>query len=150
MLNIVAAGILPLALSNCANKTVANLVPPAAGTATGSIKVDSLTQVATRSRIIPGAPNCSPGRNSAAAVPWQTSEEGIEVTTNRLSPVEGYNQVTTGTGNLLQGGGVLGVGIGSAKGKLGTRINNHTSSYSKSGVRLGGCADPDSPYIIGN
>lgn len=151
LMNIIAAGIMPMALCHCTT-TVAHHVPSARGTATGDIKVDMLTQVATQSRIVPGcvAPTCAPGRNSVAAAPkWVTSDEGIVISTNRLSPVEGYNHVTSGTGNLLQGGGVLTFGIGAAKGKLRPRTNIHTSSTSTSGVHLGGCADPNSPYIYG-
>jgi len=158
MLNYFAAGILPLALSNCANKTVANLVPPAAGTATGSIKVDSLTQVSTVSRIVPGSvtPTCGPGRNAVASAPqWTTSNEGITVTTNRMAPVEGYNHVASGTGNLLQGGGVLTGGIGILKGKMRSTTNirnsaNATSSSTSSATFPTPCADPNSPYIFGN
>jgi hypothetical protein len=152
LMNILAAGILPMALCNCTT-TVADHVPMARGTATGEIKVDPLTQVSTFSRIVPGsvAPTCAPGRNAVlAAPPWATSNEGIAIATNRLAPVEGYNHVASGTGNLLQGGGVLTFGIGAARGKLRSQTNVHSSSTSTSGVNLGGCTDPTSPYIYGN
>jgi hypothetical protein len=151
LMNILAAGVLPLALCNCTT-TVAHHVPAARGTATGDIKVDALTSVATQSRIVPGCvtPTCAPGRTSlASAAPWTTSNEGITVTTNRLSKVEGFNQVASGVGNLAQGAGVLTLGIGAVNGKLGTRVNNSSYSSSRSGVHLGGCANPDSPYIYG-
>ena len=147
MLNIVAAGILPLALSNCST-TVADHVPPARGTATGQIKVDALTQVSTVSRIVPGsgAPTCAPGRNAIASAPqWTTSNEGITVTTNRLSKVEGFNQVASGVGNLAQGAGVLTLGIGAVNGKLGTRVNNSSYSRSSASIRPGECG----PYVYG-
>lgn len=78
---------------------------------------------------------------------WVTTAEGITVTTNRISGAEGYNHVASGTGNLLQGGGVLTGGIGIARGKLRSHINNNVNS--RSGVHLGGCTDPNSPYIYG-
>ena len=125
-------------------------MPAARGTATGDIKVDALTSVATSSRIVPGVtPTCAPGRASVAAAPWTTSNEGIVITTNRMSKVEGFNQIATGAGNLAQGAGVLTLGISAAKGKLGTRVNNssYSNSSSTSGVTLGGCND--TPYIYG-
>jgi hypothetical protein len=147
LMNILAAGVLPLALCHCAT-TVADHVPPARGTATGQIKVDALTSVATQSRIV--APTCTPSRNSvASAAPWTTSNEGITVTTNRMSKVEGFNQIASGVGNLAQGAGVLTLGFGAANGKMGTRVNNSSYSSSSAKVRLGGCTNPDSPYIIG-
>lgn len=149
ILNIILAAVTPMLMCNCTS-TVASHVPAARGTATGDIKVDALTSVATSSRIVPGVtPTCAPGRASVAAAPWTTSNEGIVITTNRMSKVEGFNQVATGVGNLAQGAGVLTLGIGAVNGKLGTRVNN--SSYSKSsstsGVKLGGCND--GPYIYG-
>lgn len=135
-----------LALCNC-KTTVADYVPPARGTATGQIKVDWLTEVGTMSRITPGAsaPVCAPGKNAVVAAnpQWTTTAEGITVTTNRISGAQGYNHVASGTGTLLQGGGILTGGIGVAAGKLRPRIN-YTNK-----LRLGGCADPSSPYIYG-
>jgi hypothetical protein len=150
ILNSIIAILATLTLCNCTS-TVADYVPPARGTATGSIPVDWLTQVGTVSRIVPGsaAPGCAPSRNSVAATnpQWVTTAEGITVTTNRISGAEGYNHVASGTGNLLQGGGVLTGGIGIARGKLRSHINNNVNS--RSGVHLGGCTDPNSPYIYG-
>ena len=141
-----------MTLCNC-KSTVADYVPPARGTATGQIKVDWLTEVGTMSRITPGAsaPVCAPGKNAVAAAnpQWATTAEGITVTTNRISGAQGYNHVASGTGNLLQGGGVLTGGIGIARGKLRSTINNNNNVNSRSGVHLGGCTDPNSPYIYG-
>lgn len=151
-MKLILAAATPLLLCHCTS-TVASHVPSARGTATGDIKVDKLTSVATQSRIVPVTPTCVPGRAALASAPQQftTSPEGIVVTTNRMAPVEGWNHVASGTGNLLQGGGVLGVGIGAMQGKLRsqTNIRNSATSYSRSGVHLGGCASPDSPYIYG-
>ncbi len=139
-----------MVLCNC-KTTVGELVPPARGTATGDIKVDWLTEVGTVSRITPGstASVCSPGKNAMAAArgQWATTAEGVTVTTRRISGAEGYNHVASGTGNLLQGGGILTGGIGIARGKLRSNINNNVNS--RSGVHLGGCTDPNSPYIYG-
>lgn len=152
LMNILLAAAAPLLLCHCAT-TVASHVPAARGTPTGDIRVDLLTQVSTQSRIVPVTPTCAPGRAALAAAPRQytTSPEGIVVSTNRLAPVEGYEKVGSGTGQLLQGAGVMTLGVGAVAGKLGTRVNN--SSYSKSsssstsGVTLGGCND--GPYIYG-
>lgn len=146
ILNSIIAILATLTLCNC-KSTVADYVPPARGTATGSIPVDWLTEVGTMSRIVPGstAPVCAPGKNAVAATnpQWTTTADGITVTTRRISGAEGYNHVASGTGNLLQGGGVLTGGIGIAAGKLRSHNNMRQS------VRLGGC-DPNSPYIYGN
>lgn len=85
---------------------------------------------------------------------WATTQEGIMVATNRMAPVEGYNHVASGTGNLLQGGGVLAGGIGILNGKTRSTTNirnsaNATSS-STSSSNFPHCSDPNSPYIYGN
>jgi len=140
----------PLALCNC-QSTVGDYVPPARGTATGQIKVDWLTEVGTMSRIVPGstASVCVPSRNSVGAAnpQWATTAEGITVTTNRISRAEGYNHVASGTGNLLQGGGIVTGGIGIARGKLRPQVNNNVKL--RSGGNFGGCTNPNSPYIYG-
>ena len=155
IVNSILAIATAMALCNC-KSTVADHVPPARGTATGQIKVDWLTEVGTMSRITPGAsaPVCASGKNPVAAAnpQWATTADGITVTTNRISGAQGYNHVASGTGTLLQGGGVLTGGIGLLKGKLRstTNIRNSANATSSSSSTFPTpCADPNSPYIYG-
>ena len=146
------------AMALCSCKTiVADHVPAARGTATGDIKVDALTSVSTMSTIRPGSTGsqCTPGRNSVAATNtrWATTADGITVATNRMSPVEGYHHVASGTGDLAGGVGTTLIGGAALKGKFRSQINNNNNwrneNNLRNNLRLGGCTDPNSPYIYG-
>ena len=137
-----------MAFCSCKTTTVADHVPPAAGTPTGSIKVDWLTSVGTVSRIAPVTPGCTSKRASAPAPQkFETTSEGITVTTNRMAPVEGYHHGASGTGDALGGGGTFLLGGAALKGKFRSQINNNNNL--RNNLRLGGRTDPNSPYIYG-
>jgi hypothetical protein len=60
-----------------------------------------------------------------------------------MAPVEGYHHAASGTGDLLGGAGSAMFGGAALKGKFRSRINNTNN------LHLGGCTDPNSPYIYG-
>jgi hypothetical protein len=123
------------------SSTVSEYVPASAGTATGDIRVDALTSVSTRSRIVPGAPSAKAVITAAPyGSGWVNTAEGIEIETHR-------ERLTKGAQEVLVGIGAASGGVGIATGQMRSVMNVRNSSRSSASASASAVSNPpDKPF----